>query len=105
MPSRLVFLSAQYLVSVNCGHELAALRHQPGRALFLVYTTQLTPDGEVLKPPPEAVAALRREVPPRAQGSSFIQSFIVVGHCFAMAASATHIWNSVPFEVAWIHPY
>ena len=34
---RLVFLSSAYLKSVNCRHELEALRGEPGKTLFLVY--------------------------------------------------------------------
>jgi hypothetical protein len=59
---RFVFLSSAYLKSVNCNHELRALRDQPGRTLFLVYRREhLNSEGESLAPPAEIVSVLRSE--------------------------------------------
>jgi len=59
---RLVFLSQQYLRSRNCLKELAALRGQPGRTLFLIYQPHhLSRAGESLAPPPDVVAQLEAE--------------------------------------------
>ena len=58
---RLVFLSSLYLQSKACLSELEALRGQPGRTLFYVYTTQRNEQGAALKPPGEFVSQLIRE--------------------------------------------
>ena len=58
---RIVFLSAQYLVSTNCQSELAMLEHEPGRTLFLVYTSQHSDQGKKLAPPIEATDYLKAQ--------------------------------------------
>lgn len=57
---RFVFLSAAYLKSANCLEELNALRHEPGRSLFLVYQ-HCRADGTSLAPPAKVVEELVRE--------------------------------------------
>ena len=58
---RIVFLSRAYLRSVNCLKEFNALRGEPGRTLFLVYTTQRNKLGEPLAPPGNLVLQLLEE--------------------------------------------
>ena len=57
---RLVFLSAQYLKSPNCNAELEMLKDEPGKTLFLVYTSQRSEKKEPLKPPKEIILGLKK---------------------------------------------